>query len=336
MTKERIEKRIAENMYRIDNANKIAVYPYGNNGRIVEEVLLENKCIVDFYIDNDEEKIKNVRNGYTLASFLEQKDKSYDTVIILTIEKMELVRSFLADLFRGGIKSQNIVILNKGAILAMNAVEYLLTTISSKTVLDIGCGVGLQGRIFEDYGSRVTGLTMSEDERYDGSCISNTINTDFLKWESAEKYDVIWCSHVLEHVRDIEGFLLKVKKHVKKGGILAISVPSSEKNILLAHIHSFNAGRILRYLIGAGFDCRNAKILVEGYNLSVILENITFIPDMCDLRIIEAEEKGYEEVERLLNYLPSSINLVSAPNNVHYFDGEIQELNWDWEKKIIL
>lgn len=318
-------RRIRDNLNRIAG-NRIAIYPYGRVGKKVHRIL-ENEFGITpaFLIDN----FPGAEPGgvMTLREYLEG-GRNEDVVLILAVQNMELVRSFTRELLQAGIRADRLVILYHEMILGIKALERVLN-LPGRTLLDIGCGAGLQGRIFEDYGKSVTGLTMSEHASYDGSLLSNVVHADFLQWTPDRKYDIVWASHVLEHVRDVEAFLAKAREAVREGGCLAITVPSSEKNILLAHVHMFNAGRILRYLLGAGFDCRNAEILVYGYNLSVILPEAAWIPEHFDLRVLEAEAEGYERQEGLLSYLPPEIELRPAPSSVHSFDGEISALNWD-------
>lgn len=326
-----INRRIRDNWGRIAG-NKVAIYPYGRVGKRTRRIL-ETEFGIEpaFLIDNFSGA--GADGVMTFREYLES-DLDEDVVFVLAVQNMELVRGLTRELLQSGIRADKLVILYHEMILGIKALERVLNLPDQRTLLDIGCGVGLQGRIFEDYGKRVTGLTMSEHASYDGSLLSNVVHADFLQWTPDQRYDIVWASHVLEHVRDVEAFLSKAREAVKEGGCLAITVPSSEKNILLAHVHMFNAGRILRYLLGAGFDCRNAEILVYGYNLSVILPKVSWIPEHFDLRVLEAEAEGYERQEGLLRYLPAEIALMPAPSNVHSFNGEIDVLNWDesrWE-----
>jgi 2-polyprenyl-3-methyl-5-hydroxy-6-metoxy-1,4-benzoquinol methylase len=47
--------------------------------------------------------------------------------------------------------------------------------------------------------------------------------------------DVIWASHVIEHMPDVEGFLAKARRLLKPDGVLIILIPSSES--LRARLH---------------------------------------------------------------------------------------------------
>ena len=87
-----------------------------------------------------------------------------------------------------------------------------------KTLLDIGCGQGLQGRIFQDYGFDVTGLTMSHNKGYAGECLNKVEFQDFMNYETIEKFDVVWASHILEHIPDIQPFVNSMLNKCNRGG----------------------------------------------------------------------------------------------------------------------
>ena len=122
-----------------------------------------------------------------------------------------------------------------------------------------------------------------------------------------------------------DDFLRHVKSVIRPGGCLALTVPNNETNILASHIHSFCAGRVLRYLLVAGFDCRNAQILAYGYNLSVLLPHVKYIDVPIDITDSETERTG----QRIFDYLPSGIEIHREWDDVGSFDGDIKEYGWE-------
>ena len=151
------------------------------------------------------------------------------------------------------------------------------------------------------------------------------IYTDFLEYEPTTKYDIVWASHIMEHIADEMKFIRKLKECVREEGCIAITVPARESNILLSHVHSYNAGRVLRFLLCAGIDCREAEILEYGYNLSIIIPNIHEIPELIDARKIEYRE--IFDAENILHYLPKEISLRKAWDGNTFFNGDIREIN---------
>lgn len=66
------------------------------------------------------------------------------------------------------------------------------------TVLDVGSGAGEHSRFFKLFGKQVFSMDLHEDADYVG---------DFLTYDFDRKFDAIWCSHVLEHQRNVGQFL---------------------------------------------------------------------------------------------------------------------------------
>ena len=101
---------------------------------------------------------------------------------------------------------------------------------------------------------------------------------DYLDLELDRQFDCIWCSHVLEHVRNPGRFLDKMFDDLKDGGILALSVPFNEFNsqpttFTMGHHNRYNALLLLYQMVSAGFDCCGEQLALKIYNrqISVIL-----------------------------------------------------------------
>lgn len=87
-----------------------------------------------------------------------------------------------------------------------------------------------------------------------------------------EKFGAVWCSHILEHSRNVGGFLDAIADVLVPGGWLAITVPPAKHEVVGGHLTIWNAGLLLYNLILAGFDCRDAKVYSYDYNISVIVK----------------------------------------------------------------
>ena len=68
--------------------------------------------------------------------------------------------------------------------------------------------------------------------------------------------------------------------YIKKGGLLAITVPHMESYIVPGHKHIYNAGILMKLLLDNNIDLSNAMIKTYGYNLSVIVPDFQIIPMM--------------------------------------------------------
>lgn len=194
-------------------------------------------------------------------------------------------------------------------LLADQALNFVLEKYRFQTVLDIGCGQGLHSKIFRDHLKTVVGI----DARTHWG--APEIVADFITHPFAEPFDLVWCSHVLEHQPNVQQFLHKVYAVLKPGGILAVTVPPRKPNIVGGHVSIWNAGLLLYNLILAGFDCREAMVRQYYYNISVVVRKA------CASLPALTMDAG--DIELLTPYFPHALNARQD------FSGDISELNWD-------
>jgi 2-polyprenyl-6-hydroxyphenyl methylase / 3-demethylubiquinone-9 3-methyltransferase len=98
-------------------------------------------------------------------------------------------------------------------------------------LLDIGCGGGLMCEPFARLGASVTGIDASEKnigvakahaEQF-GLLIDYRATTAEALAESGTPYDVVLALEIVEHVADVELFVVSCAKLVKPGGLLIMS-----------------------------------------------------------------------------------------------------------------
>jgi SAM-dependent methyltransferase len=96
--------------------------------------------------------------------------------------------------------------------------------------LDCGCGAGDNARILRSRGWRVTGITLSEDER---SLAAEHCERVFvadleepLPDAIAGGYDAVVLSHVLEHLVAPERLLRGIKQRLAPGGVVVVALPN--------------------------------------------------------------------------------------------------------------
>jgi len=115
--------------------------------------------------------------------------------------------------------------------------EAVENVVAGGHILDYGCGTGILARALNDVGFRVTGVDASEMMIAEArkSLTGDTLrplafrHIDSDVWpESAETYDAIVCSSVLEYIEDHELMLSKLSSRIDPGGTLLISVPNSK------------------------------------------------------------------------------------------------------------
>jgi len=181
------------------------------------------------------------------------------------------------------------------------------------TVLDIGSGEGLHAEILRNHGKEVTEIDFGTSVYFRKQTQGrNIVFGNYTSLKMHDQFDLVWACHVLEHQKDVNRFLSKIHEDLKDGGILAITVPPLKHEIVGGHLSLWNGGLLMYNLVLAGFDCRDAKILQYGYNISLILrKRRANLPEL-------AYDKG--DIERLLEYFP--------PGTTEPFNGDIRELNW--------
>ena len=98
------------------------------------------------------------------------------------------------------------------------------------TVLDVGCGTGLNAGILRDMGHTVVGVDLSPVAvekfsalGFEGHVCDIAEGMPF----DANKFDMVYASEVIEHVSDTELFLAELARVLKPGGLLMLSTPNS-------------------------------------------------------------------------------------------------------------
>jgi SAM-dependent methyltransferase len=92
----------------------------------------------------------------------------------------------------------------------------------------VGCGLGYSILALEDKGLDVDGL---EPDPKAAEVVNKSIKRGkcyagfYDKFTSAKKYDVVWLSHTLEHVKDPIALLEKCHDITAENGILCLMVP---------------------------------------------------------------------------------------------------------------
>ncbi|MEE8575155.1 MAG: bifunctional 2-polyprenyl-6-hydroxyphenol methylase/3-demethylubiquinol 3-O-methyltransferase UbiG [Thermodesulfobacteriota bacterium] len=130
--------------------------------------------------------------------------------------------------------------------------------LEGKRVLDLGCGGGILSESLAKAGAKVTGIDLSfmaiETAKKHAPitgppCIEidyRLIAASDLKKEKPKKFDMIFCSEVLEHVDDLDGLVRDGCALLKKGGIFFFS--TINKTLMAKFLAVFVAEDILGML----------------------------------------------------------------------------------------
>lgn len=115
----------------------------------------------------------------------------------------------------------------------MNLIKPFLERNSQKHVLDVGCGDGFFTLKLLNLGYKVDATDVSPDaikateRRIKRNNVPNIhlYNENLLEFEPTQKYDIILCLEVLEHIKDDLSVLNLFNSWLKKEGMLILSVP---------------------------------------------------------------------------------------------------------------
>jgi SAM-dependent methyltransferase len=111
----------------------------------------------------------------------------------------------------------------------------------NKSVLDIGSGAGTFAQIIKPISGNIECLELDpaliDESRRLGF---KTYDSDFESHEFKQKYDVIFAWHVLEHIINIDEFVLKCKELANDYIIIEVPSKRRAKNPFDGHVHYFN------------------------------------------------------------------------------------------------
>ncbi|HRK62222.1 MAG TPA: class I SAM-dependent methyltransferase [Candidatus Omnitrophota bacterium] len=109
----------------------------------------------------------------------------------------------------------------------MRYLRSVLGELKGKELLDLGCGLGEASVYFALEGASVTAADLSEKmlaatrrlaEKYSVTVKTHLSAAENLKFDSAARFDVIYCGNLLHHV-DIDSTLQKLLPHLKPEGM---------------------------------------------------------------------------------------------------------------------
>jgi SAM-dependent methyltransferase len=99
-----------------------------------------------------------------------------------------------------------------------------------RRVLDVGCGAGSNARILQAQGIEVTALTLSKEEaRLAAPFCVRTLVADVERDPlpvSDPPFDLMLCSHVLEHLARPSNTLTRVAEILRPGGFALVAIPN--------------------------------------------------------------------------------------------------------------
>lgn len=155
-----------------------------------------------------------------------------------------------------------------------------------KNCIDIGSGAGVQTDVL-----RHAGLEVFQVDKY--SDIAE-YKVDFIEHQFDQKFDIVLCSHVIEHQRNVGQFLDKIYDLMSDSGVLIISAPKhSAETMIEGHLNCFITPFLVQHLVHAGFDLKNGK-----YLSCAGIENSAIVSKAENFCISERTEAGHTWTEK--------------------------------------
>lgn len=169
-------------------------------------------------------------------------------------------------------------------------------------VLDLGCGDGTIGQILENKGCQVIGVEENRNlakiakQKLSKVIIGDLEEKKILEQISKEpKFDVIFASAILEHLKRPEVVLKNLIKSLKEGGIIIITLPN------IAY------WRIRWELLMGRFNYTESGILDRGHlRFFTVKSAIQFIESDCKLKIdkLDFEFPLFPIIHRIFKLIP--------------------------------
>lgn len=126
---------------------------------------------------------------------------------------LDKLKELPIDLGQGSLKEKT-----KGKLIALG----LIKKVTNKKALDAGCRAGTQSEFLKKKGYRVTSIDIEKKYKY---CKIVNLNKK-LPFKN-NSFDLIWCSEVIEHLKNPEFTIQEFKRILKKEGKMIVTTPNS-------------------------------------------------------------------------------------------------------------
>ena len=156
---------------------------------------------------------------------------------------------------------------------------------NKKNILEIGAGQGQVMYWFEKEGFSITGIEPDENnvklinqKLNHGKCFVGTAEN----FQIEEKFEIIWMSHVLEHLVNPVEFLKKIQRNLSSNGIFFIEVPNCENDsmlnssiTLLPHTLHFSKKSLINLVEKTGFKVISCDFFRPATKMEGLVNKLT-------------------------------------------------------------
>lgn len=149
---------------------------------------------------------------------------------------------------------------------------------TARRILDFGCGTGMLGGALKgQMDCEIVGVTFSEAEASEAAKRLDRVLVDNLDTFTAPpdfgSFDVVICSHILEHLREPQRLLRIARSLMTPGGTLIVALPNvlhwKQRLLLLRGHFKYTEGGIMDSTHVRFYDWDTARVLVSdsGFEL---------------------------------------------------------------------
>jgi len=188
-----------------------------------------------------------------------------------------------------------------------NIIYFILKDYFNGTCLDVGCNVGRHLKLMPLKSVGVDIIAPPPDLKTDYRVLVYDLNN--IPWPfKDESFDVVFCSHVIEHLRSPYDVLKEFHRILKRGGKLILGIPNpncvyfdfyplSKDRSWSDHIYSWTQKQAIRFITNCGFSVEKmycnfpflGKRWGEIWNALPITKTISpdmwFVCTKCDDRV---------------------------------------------------
>jgi SAM-dependent methyltransferase len=144
-----------------------------------------------------------------------------------------------------------------------------------KTVLDVGSGGGEHAKAFADAGKQVTCVDFGASIYAKTAATPEgfqVIHGDFNAMEIEGLFDLVWCSHVLEHQMNAGLFLRKLHACCAPGGWVCITLPVCHRALWGGHVSLWTPGLLAYNLALTETDISAARLIHGRREFSMLYQ----------------------------------------------------------------
>lgn len=147
----------------------------------------------------------------------------------------------------------------------MNVVYYFLKEyfLEGKKIIDVGCGVGRHLRLMPEGSLAIDAVKPPKDLSLKYNLVLYDLNSGNLPFKD-NSLDVVFCSHVIEHLRSPFDALKEFHRILNDGGLLLLGIPNpdciyfdfyglSKEQDWSEHLYSWNIKQAKRFITNSGF-----------------------------------------------------------------------------------